>query len=139
MFPLCTGDRGLYSCHLRRTFKVFCYPLHPLYSFIFLGVSLSSFVSYCLSLILSCFCFHSSLPISFFVLHFLYPFLFPVFHSFLLLLSPLLSIPHFPSLLSFLPCLSWKCFNSRYRCHSIPSLVIRLGTCSNYGFATADS
>jgi len=83
--------------------------------------------------------FYSSLPTPFFVLHFLYSLIFPVFRSFLLLLSPLLSIPHYPSLLSFLPYSSWKCVNARYRKHSIPSLVIRLGTSSSYSFATARS
>ena len=124
---------------VENTFKVFCYPLHPSYSFIFLEFFLSSFVSYYLNLILSCFFFHYSLPISFFVVHFLYSLLFPVFRSSLLLLSPLLSIPHFPSLLSFLPCLSCYCFNARYRRHPIPSFVIQLGTCSNHHFAPANS
>lgn len=53
LFPLCTGDPGLYSCQLQSTLTVFCYPLHPLYSFIFLGFSLYSFASNCLSLLLS--------------------------------------------------------------------------------------
>lgn len=79
---------------------------HFIHSFIFLVFSLSCFVSYCLNLILSWFFFNSSLTISFFVLHFLYPLFFPVFRSFLLLLSPLLSVLHLPSLQSILPCFS---------------------------------